>query len=391
MSDIAPTKHEIKQKLFKHNLDLLYQASKQMLMANIGISIFVIWLYNSTEIHRQTFYWFGTLVAIILIRAYLAHLYLADKDKNKRYDLWFRIYLAGTTLTAFTWGMTTYALMPYASETIIYSTIVIIVGITTAALTSLGYNFLIYFFYILPISMLMSHYLIFVRGTTSDIAMGIGFIPFSLFLMATARNYSRNYNQAIRLQFEREHLVEQLEERIEHQVKLSEELHRLSITDSLTGAPNRHLFEEESEKAFNRFLRYNHGLSILVIDLDHFKNINDRYGHKAGDKVLQVFSQSCKSIVRSTDTFARVGGEEFCFLLEQTSRDHTLEVANRLKAMIANLEILLDNGESIQITISIGCSLVKESDSNIDDAYIRADRALYQAKENGRNRVEIID
>jgi diguanylate cyclase (GGDEF)-like protein len=377
--------------IFQYNLDQLYRLMTPMLIANIVMALFTFWIYNSDHFRIETLYWLVMMVVVLILRAGVSVTYYARNKTHSPVTKWFYLYMLGTFLTGLTWGMTALLLMPGANESIVYASIVVIVGIATSAITSLGFSLRIYISYITPIIILVSLHLIFYRGQLTDLWLGLSFIPFAFFLVATARIYSSNLNSARRLHLEKETLVKQLQEKIESQFELEKELRYLSTVDSLTGCANRHHFVNESQSAFNRFQRYNRGLSIVVIDLDHFKQINDQYGHKVGDIVLVEFSKLCLGMLRSVDLFARVGGEEFCLLLEETDKAHTIEIANRIREMVAQMIVEISQDKIVQITCSIGCSMAKESDANIDIAYIRADRALYRAKANGRNQIEYIE
>ncbi|AMJ63033.1 hypothetical protein AXW83_24480 [Bosea sp. PAMC 26642] len=129
-------------------------------------------------------------------------------------------------------------------------------------------------------------------------------------------------------------------------------------------------------------------MSLLMIDLDKFKNINDTYGHIAGDDVLKMFASHGKSVFRATDLFARIGGEEFVALLVGTDKPGGLLVAERLRSSIAELNIRTRAGV-IRVTASVGLTAVTMKDRSVTSPLRRADKALYRAKESGRNRVEV--
>lgn len=170
--------------------------------------------------------------------------------------------------------------------------------------------------------------------------------------------------------------------------KLEMELERQAHIDFLTNLNNRRHFIALAEHELSRALRYQHPVCLLMLDVDHFKNVNDTYGHKQGDRVLTVLAQTCVDTLRDSDIAGRLGGEEFAFLLPETGREQGLEVAERLRKVLAATAVATDDGgESVHFTVSIGMCLLC-SDSNTVDALLNcADKALYQAKESGRNRV----
>jgi diguanylate cyclase (GGDEF)-like protein len=167
--------------------------------------------------------------------------------------------------------------------------------------------------------------------------------------------------------------------------RLRSELEHLATHDSLTGALNRRALIEAGELELAR-CRRNHGMmALLMIDLDHFKAINDSHGHPVGDRVLIDFVARVKSLLRQPDQLGRFGGEEFVALLPETPLNEARVVAERLRAMIEA------RGEGLpSYTVSIGISVSRLDDAGVDEIIMRADAALYQAKRAGRNRVESV-
>jgi diguanylate cyclase (GGDEF)-like protein len=154
------------------------------------------------------------------------------------------------------------------------------------------------------------------------------------------------------------------------------------LTKSLT----RRQFFNIAETEFLRFSRYRRKLSILVLDADHFKNINDTYGHYAGDLVLRSLSLVILEQKRAQDTFGRLGGEEFGLLLPETDLEQAKTVAERVQKAWAQTPCIVD-GQPIHSTVSIGVTEAKDQDTSFEDILRRADRMMYKAKEAGRNRV----
>ncbi len=174
-----------------------------------------------------------------------------------------------------------------------------------------------------------------------------------------------------------------IERDITKEKKLLLELEKLSKTDPLTGLSNRRGLREYAEIEFARANRENSGISILVLDLDYFKKINDVYGHSVGDQVLAKVAKELSSHVRIYDLAARIGGEEFCVLLSKTERKFALQAAERIRKAISDI-ILYADGDLIKITVSIGVAY-HQPDIDIDTVIKHADEALYEAKSNGRN------
>ncbi len=167
------------------------------------------------------------------------------------------------------------------------------------------------------------------------------------------------------------------------------ELKMLATTDSLTGVRNRRDFLFHGERELARSCRYQQPLAFIMLDIDNFKSINDRYGHPVGDQVLKAVSRCCTDVLRENDIFGRVGGEEFAVALPQTSLAEAANSAERLRVAVAALVVPLEDGDSVNATISLGVAELEEGASQFDELFKRADSALYRAKENGRNRFEL--
>lgn len=172
--------------------------------------------------------------------------------------------------------------------------------------------------------------------------------------------------------------------------KQSEEaLKRLANTDGLTGVLNRRRFMELSRQEVARSHRYGGLLSLIMLDVDHFKAVNDSYGHEVGDEVLVSLSQVCRQVLRQVDLFGRVGGEEFMALLPETGLEAAAMVAERLRKALAAQAVSASKPE-LRVTISLGVAQLSP-ETRLSDLMRLADDAMYRAKQNGRNRVEISD
>lgn len=171
--------------------------------------------------------------------------------------------------------------------------------------------------------------------------------------------------------------------------RLFQKVQQLAITDELTGAYNRRYFFELLDLELARSRRYNHSISLLMIDIDHFKSVNDRYGHATGDQVLKSVCAQIDQTVRESDSLGRYGGEEFILLLPETPLDRAVEVAERLRRMVENTKMRVD-GVEISVTLSIGAAAIGPDSKDSDSLVQSADRAMYQAKEAGRNRVSSV-
>ena len=169
-------------------------------------------------------------------------------------------------------------------------------------------------------------------------------------------------------------------------VRNAERLETLASTDSLTGIYNRRYFVKLAEMEWSRFQRYLRPLSMLMVDIDHFKSVNDRYGHATGDMAISWVAKTCQEDQRASDVVGRIGGEEFALLLPETDLVQAKFVAERIRAKIESHTMTAPN-ETFALAVSIGVATASLSMSGIDALMSAADQALYEAKAQGRNRV----
>lgn len=167
---------------------------------------------------------------------------------------------------------------------------------------------------------------------------------------------------------------------------IEQKLLLLAETDPLTGAYNRRFFNNSLTRAIAEYTRYQNIFSILMIDVDHFKKLNDTFGHDIGDEVLKRLVNICNGVLRDIDIFSRYGGEEFMILLPNTSSKDACVVANRIRIALEKESLVIES-KNIAYTVSVGVTEVKSVDENIEQLTKRVDLALYQAKESGRNQV----
>ena len=170
------------------------------------------------------------------------------------------------------------------------------------------------------------------------------------------------------------------------QVGVALEKAMLATVDPLTSLYNRRKFFELAGRALARAIRYRERLSVLMLDIDDFKEFNDTYGHATGDAVLEEIAGQCRASLRETDIVGRYGGEEFVALLPSTPRDDAEEAADRLRRRIAEQRVDY-GGDSLQVTVSIGVASRREADEDIEQIIERADRCLYAAKNAGKDQV----
>jgi diguanylate cyclase (GGDEF)-like protein/PAS domain S-box-containing protein len=167
----------------------------------------------------------------------------------------------------------------------------------------------------------------------------------------------------------------------------TDKLRQMLTTDHLTGAANRAHFFDTAERECLRAIRYGQPLSLIALDIDHFKQVNDRFGHAAGDAALRAIVQICMQLLRSIDLLARLGGEEFVILLPASDLSGATMLAERIRDAIASADIKVPGAAALRCTASFGCATLEGALGTLASLLSRADAALYDAKHAGRNRV----
>ena len=193
---------------------------------------------------------------------------------------------------------------------------------------------------------------------------------FSLFIRRTLSREQELVNQLKKHQDELEEIV----------LQRTQQLENLAMTDDLTGALNRRKFYEILDHEIDRYKRYGTELSLLLIDIDYFKKVNDNFGHHTGDQILQKFSDLIQNLIRKSDYFARIGGEEFAIILPQSNLQQAVNMAEKIRNRISEYNF----PEVGKLTASIGISEIQKNEESGNFTQ-RTDDALYSAKENGRN------
>ena len=169
-------------------------------------------------------------------------------------------------------------------------------------------------------------------------------------------------------------------------VREAEALEQLAAIDSMTGLNNRRNFLSLAEAEWTRFRRYGRPLALLMLDIDHFKRVNDSYGHDVGDEVIKTVADILQKQKRASDIVGRLGGEEFALVLPEATLDSAVAAGERLRKLVADY-VVTAGGERIAVTISVGASNCHAATAGIEELIKQADLALYEAKRTGRNRV----
>jgi diguanylate cyclase (GGDEF)-like protein len=172
--------------------------------------------------------------------------------------------------------------------------------------------------------------------------------------------------------------------------RLYNQMHYLAVTDTLSGVLNRRGLFDRGEHEVNRAQRFSTPLAAIMLDIDHFKHINDTYSHAVGDEVLRTLARVCQANLRSVDLIGRYGGEEFAILLPDTDTDAARRVAERLRQAVAETPVIIPKG-MVSFTVSLGVASLVDGNTTLAVLLDQADSAMYFAKRSGRNQVALVD
>jgi diguanylate cyclase (GGDEF)-like protein len=355
---------------------LISIAAKQTpraMLAMIIVSSVYFWVFFDFVPLNILVIWFSFQIFLGVFRLYNAAAFKKtilsnDIVEMKRQQFYF---LLSNIFQAFMWTSASILCVIYAPPPFELVTFSLIIGILTAAVLSMSpiyYAYLTFFFFmIIPQIMIMIYY-----GEHQHIALIIFtliYIPATILLSKSLYNSqlaSIEAHDALELNMH--------------------ELHKLSTIDSLTNIYNRRYFFEMAQSLISISLREEKTVSLLMFDIDLFKRINDIYGHHAGDFILISFTEEVKKIMRQSDIFARVGGEEFTVLLPNTSLNGAKVIAEKIRKSIEE-KVFIYNETPLNITVSIGTASSNKENISIEELYQKADEQLYRAKKDGRNRV----
>ena len=225
------------------------------------------------------------------------------------------------------------------------------------------------------------------RSFIAFLLIVLGFIAAALLKSHETAEQEHRYNQALLEQFARdlEHKNLALQHEIERRKETEQRLAELATTDPLTGIYNRRKFDESLQEDIKRETRYKRGLSLIILDIDHFKQINDQLGHDIGDTVLKHLAAALRKHAREADRFFRIGGEEFALLTCTDRNEGLADTAERLRNVVQAHDFAIGR----TVTISLGASRFLPGD-NCNSLFKRTDEALYEAKGTGRNRVVVL-
>ena len=355
-------------------IKLIVDNTPKTIFGLIIVSLIFIWTYIEYIPSEYLLVWSFLQIIFIIVR--LANAKILEKYiiKDNKAKLHFHtvVFSVIVVLSSMIWSAGTLLGAMFAPTPYEFVSLAMIMGIVAAAILSLTptFNvFLAYFF----IMMLTQFGVMIYFGTHVHISIAVFLLIYMPMILLLSKSVYNNYLHTIESHTTLE--------------SYNTELRELSVTDSLTKAYNRRHFFESGETLVSVANREKSKISLLMIDVDFFKNVNDTYGHQVGDYVLVCLSQEIKSITRESDIFARMGGEEFAVILPNTSLNGSKVIAEKIRNAVETLTFE-DNYISAGITVSIGCATINEKVATLEELYQEADKRLYVAKELGRNRVQ---
>lgn len=350
---------------------LVFQQAPQAQLLSVVAAAMVAWVLYDVGDRTAIRWWFATIVLVTVGRVVLGTAFRKAAPLPQVMRRWESAFLVTLALVSLTWGVGGWLIMPAGSplhQAVVYF---FLMGIAAGAAASYAAHAAGAAIAITAI-IVPSIVAFLVTGPGEQRALAVGGM---LYLAAAIRSI-RSYGFYLRKTFQ-----------------LSYELHTayahaqaLARTDELTGLANRRAFVERGRSAVEQARRYGRPLSLVTFDVDHFKKINDTYGHAAGDEVLRQVAALATIAQRGSDVAGRLGGEEFAVLLPETTAAEATVFAERLREAMTELRVAHEGAE-IRFTCSFGVAEVEETTAKLDELLGAADEALYRAKAAGRNRV----
>jgi diguanylate cyclase (GGDEF)-like protein len=346
----------------------LIQSIVPIFFSPIAAAILVLALWSSVDRGRLLI-WAAALLVIALVRVALVRSFRASSPSELEVRRWERIFVVSILAVDLWWGIGgLFLLTPsLAEQALVFCFIMLMAGGHTASYSAhpptvaVGVLALV-----LPITVRFA-----LMPDTFHRALAFASVMYVLATFRSIKTLSYFFGHTHRLA----HELKQEKDRVEE----------LARTDFLTALHNRRAYYELSADALRHAERYGRPAALLMLDIDHFKAINDNFGHATGDVVLRALAALIRQNIRDTDIPGRLGGEEFAVFLPETGREEALAIGERLRAAV-EAHSVEHEAQTVRFTISAGVAELRESDA-LDDVIGRADLALYEAKDGGRNRV----
>ena len=352
-------------------LQLLFRQSFLATFGSVGGALALSWLQRDLGNHEVIAPWLITLCLAGIVRLSLFWSYHRSALQHRTHARWEGVYWVTLVFTSGVWGMGAFLLM--SRDNLLSQAITLFFAIGMAGSAISAYSAYRSMTLVAIGLVLLPTTLGLLTGSSSEQrVLAFTTLAFSAFVMRATRELSHALQSLLRLRRELE---------IEHRIASN-----AARTDELTGLNNLRAFKEQADTMFTASRRNGLPLCALLVDIDHFKHINDTHGHATGDRVLQAVAQALKTALREADLCGRLGGEEFGVLLASTNLHEALQIAEKLRLAVQALVVPI-NDAALRVTISVGVAEAGVACADITTLLAQADAAMYHAKANGRNRV----
>lgn len=352
-------------------LQLLFRQSFLATFGSIGGALALSWLQRDLGNHSVIAPWLITLCLAGTLRMVMFGAYSRSASEHRTPARWEGVYWVTLVFIAGTWGIG--ALLLMSSNNLLSQVITLFFAVGMAGSAISAYSAYRYMPLIaVGLVLLPTTLWLLTESGTEQRLLALITLTFSAFVVRATRELSGALQSLLRLRRELE---------IEHRIAST-----AARTDELTGLNNLRAFKEQADTLFSYTRRYGVPLCALLLDIDHFKQINDTHGHAAGDKVLQAVVRRIKTTLREADLCGRLGGEEFGVLLAGTDMYEAVQIAEKLRLAVQAIEVPI-NDTILHVTISVGVAEAGASCPDTSTLLAQADAAMYHAKSNGRNQV----
>ena len=367
----APASGSVAMQVRTDQLQLLFRQSFLATFGSVGGALALSWLQRDLGNHEVIAPWLITLCVAGMVRLGLFWAYNRSALQYRTPARWESVYWATLVFTAGTWGIGAFLLMSRDNLLSQAITLFFAIGMAGSAISAYSayrsMTLVAVGLVLLPTTL----WLLTEPGSEQRV-LAFTTLAFSAFVVRATGDLSHALQSLLRLRRELE---------IEHRIASN-----AARTDELTGLNNLRAFKEQADTMFTASRRNGLPLCALLVDIDHFKQINDTHGHATGDRVLQAVAQALKTTLREADLCGRLGGEEFGVLLTGTNLHEALQLAEKLRLAIQAIVVPMDN-TALRVTISVGVAEAGAACADITTLLAQADAAMYHAKANGRNRV----
>lgn len=366
-----PASESVALQVRTDQLQLLFRQSFLATFGSVGGAMALSWLQRDLGNSGVIAPWLITLFLAGMVRLALFWAYNRSAPQHRTPVRWEGVYWTTLVFTAGAWGIGAFLLMSRDNLLSQAITLFFAVGMAGSAISAYSAYRSMTLVAVALVLLPTTLWLLTEPGNEQRV-LALVTLAFASFVVRATRELSDALQSLLRLRRELE---------IEHRIAS-----KAARTDELTGLNNLRAFKEQADTMFAHTQRYSLPLCALLLDIDHFKQINDTYGHAAGDQVLQVVAQRLKTALREADLCGRLGGEEFAVLLASTDLHEALLIAEKLRLAIQDIVMPMIDA-TLRVTISIGVARAHEDCPDTTTLLAQADAAMYQAKSSGRNRV----